>query len=100
MDRLLDNAIESIRVGVEDYEAPEEVRSRSAVWNLYAGLLLLAKWVLVKSVPNASEDDVIASDYEPVPDGKGSVKYVPARNQTIGLREIDRRFEKFELGLS
>lgn len=100
MDRLLDNAIESIRVGVEDYETQEEVRSRSAVRNLHAGLLLLAKWVLVKSVPNASEDEVIATFYEPVPDGNGGVRYVPARNQTIGLPEIEGRFKKFGLPLS
>ena len=100
MDRLLDNAIESIRVGVEDYETQEEVRSRSAVRNLHAGLLLLAKWVLVKSVPNASEDEVIATFYKPVPDGKGGVRYVPARNQTIGLREIHGRFRRFGLPLS
>ena len=39
MDRLLDNAMESIRIGVEDYETQEEARSRSAVRNLHAGLL-------------------------------------------------------------
>ena len=81
--------------GVEDYETQEEARSRSAVRNLHAGLLLLAKWVLVKSVPNASEDEVIATFYEPMPDGKGGVRYVPARNQTIGLQEIPGRFKRF-----
>ena len=40
MDRLLDNAMESIRIEVEDYETQEEARSRSAVRNLHAGLLL------------------------------------------------------------
>ena len=100
MDRLLDNAIESIRVGVEDYETQQEARSRSAVRNLHAGLLLLAKWVLVKSVPNAREDEVIATFYEPMPDDKGGVRYVPAGNQTIGLREIPGRFTRFDLPLS
>ena len=101
MDRLLQNAVDSIRVGVEDYESKENVRSLAAVRNLHAGLLLLAKWVLVKSVPNASEDEVIRVAYEPEPDGKGGVKYVPGRGkQTIGLEDIHRRFERFALKLA
>ena len=96
MDRLLKNAVESIRVGVEDYETQEDVRSLSAVRNLHAGLLLLAKWVLVRSAPNASEDEVIRVAYEPEPNGQGGVKYVPGPGkQTIGLQDIHRRFERF-----
>ena len=100
MNRLLKNALESIRVGVEDYETQEDVRALSAVRNLHAGLLLLAKWVLVKSVPNASEDEVIRAAYEPEPDGEGGVKYVPGPGkQTIGLQDIHRRFKRFGLEL-
>lgn len=100
MDRLLQNAINSIRVGVQDYQTHNDIRSLSAVRNLHAGLLLLAKWVLVNSVPHATEDNVIAIAYEPEPDGKGGVKYLPARNQTIGLHEIHRRFKRFGLKLT
>ena len=100
MDRLLQNAIDSIRVGVEDYETKENVRALAAVRNLHAGLLLLAKWVLVKSVPKASEDEVIRVAYEPEPDGMGGVRYVPGPGkQTIGLQDIHRRFDRFGLKL-
>ena len=54
----------------------------------------------VKSVPNASEKEVIASAYEPVPNGAGGVNYVPVGKQTIGLQDIQQRFRKFGLGLS
>ena len=100
MDRLLANAIDSIRIGVEDYETGEPARALSAVRNLHAGLLLLAKWVLVGTVPKASEDDVIAVAYEPRPDDDGGVKYVPAGKRTIGLQHIQRRFRTFGLNLS
>ncbi len=100
MDKLLENAIASIRTGVEDYEKGEPPRALSAIRNLHSGLLLLAKWVLVERVPNASEDDVIAVAYEPVPDGAGGVKYEPAGKQTIGLQDIQRRFKTFKIGLS
>ncbi len=100
MDRLLQNAVDSIRVGVEDYETGDRVRSLAAVRNLHAGLLLLAKWVLVESVPKASEEEVIRTVYEPEPDGLGGVKYVPrSGKQTIGLQHIHRRFERFGLKL-
>ena len=100
MDRLLENAIDSIRLGVEDYKTREALRTLSAVRNLHAGLLLLAKWVLVQSVPKASEDGVIAVAYRPKPDGQGGVVYVPQSKRTIGLQDIERRFKDFGLNLT
>lgn len=97
MDDLLANAIASIKLGVEDYEVDRPARALSAIRNLHAGLLLLAKWVLLQTVPNASEEDVIAADYKPVPDGRGGVMYVPENKQTIGLRDIQQRFKSFHL---
>lgn len=100
MDRLLANAIDSIRIGVDDYETGDSARELSAVRNLHAGLLLLAKWVLVSKVPRASEDDLLAAAYTPVPDRTGGVKYQPLGRRTIGLQDIRRRFESFGLNLS
>lgn len=100
MDPLLKNAVDSIRVGVEDYETRERARVLSAVRNLHAGLLLLAKWILVRSVPNATEDEVIAIAYEPEPDRVGGVRYVPAGRPTIGFRDIPDRLGKFDLSLT
>ena len=50
---LFDNAMSSIRMGIEDYAQDKPERSLSAVRNFYAGLLLLAKEVLVRHIPNA-----------------------------------------------
>ena len=100
MDKLLENAIDCIRLGVEDYKTGEASRTLSAVRNLHAGLLLLAKWVLVQSVPKAIEDDVIAVAYTPKPDGQGGVVYVPDSKRTIGLQDIQRRFKDFGLNLT
>ena len=100
MDRLLANAIASIRIGVEDYEIGDSDRALSAVRNLHAGLLLLAKWVLVSKVPRANEDDLLAAAYTPVPDKTGGVIYQPLGRRTIGLQDIRRRFKSFGLNLS
>ena len=54
MSGLFDNAIQSIQLDVEDYEANDPVRAVSTVRNFYAGVLLLAKEVLVRQVPEGT----------------------------------------------
>jgi hypothetical protein len=49
MNTLFDNAIQSIQLGIEDYEHNDPMRALSAVRNFYAGTLLLAKEVLVRA---------------------------------------------------
>jgi hypothetical protein len=44
---LFRNAVQSIQLGIEDYQANNSKRAVSAVRNFYAGVLLLAKEVLV-----------------------------------------------------
>ena len=56
MSHLFDNAIQSIQLGVEDYQNDDPKRAVSAVRNFYAGVLLLAKEVLVRRVPKASPE--------------------------------------------
>ena len=68
---LLDNAIHSIRIGLEDSKADDEARALSAIRNLHAGLLLLAKEVLARAAPNVDGEAVIAEAYKPLPDGHG-----------------------------
>lgn len=97
MTDLFKNAVESLRLGVQDYEMNTPERALSSVRNFYSGLLLFAKEVLVRAVPEADENSVIAERYKPVPDGGGNVKYIPATKRTIDLVEISRRFKDFGL---
>jgi hypothetical protein len=73
MNTLFDNAIQSIRLGIEDYEHNDPKRALSAVRNFYAGTLLLAKEVLVRAAPKAAIKDVLGTKFVPVPDGNGGV---------------------------
>ncbi|MCE2560045.1 MAG: hypothetical protein J4F98_16040 [Acidobacteria bacterium] len=99
MSPLLDNAIQSIRIGVEDYQANDPARALSAIRNLHAGLLLLAKVVLVQLVPNADEDALIGAEYKPVPDGEGGLTYVRRSLRTIDLAGIGERFKDFGIAV-
>ncbi len=99
MRNLFENAIQSIRLGVEDYQAGEPARALSAVRNFYAGVLLLAKEVLVRKAPNAGESEIIAANYNPVPDKTGGVKYIPKSRRTIDLNTIGQRFKDFGISI-
>lgn len=96
MNTLFDNAIQSIQLGIEDYQHNDPKRALSAVRNFYAGTLLIAKEVLVRAAPKADLKAVIGSKFVPVPDGKGGVTY-EASNKTVDFAEIGDRFKLFGL---
>ncbi|MGB3877365.1 MAG: hypothetical protein WA980_16065 [Shinella zoogloeoides] len=99
MSKLFENAIISIQLGVEDHQSNDPKRAISAVRNFYAGVLLLAKETLVRAVPEADVDDLIAARYKPIPDGQGGVDYVPDGGTTIDFVTIGRRFKDFGLAI-
>lgn len=99
MSSLFENAVQSIQLGVEDYQANDPKRAVSAVRNFYAGVLLLAKEVLIRQAPDADPEDIVSARYKPVPDGGEGVKFVPASRQTIDFTTIGERFRDFGLSI-
>jgi hypothetical protein len=97
MNTLFDNAIQSIQLGIEDYQANDPRRAVSAVRNFYAGVLLLAKEVLSPQAPNADPSELLGARYKPVPDGRGGVRYEATSNQTIDFATLGDRFKDFGL---
>lgn len=100
MSALYQNAVSSIRMGVEDYANNDANRTLSAVRNFYAGLLLLAKEVLVRSAPDADITEIIGAKYKPVPDGDGGVKYVSDGVQTVDFHSLSQRLKDFGLSIN
>jgi hypothetical protein len=99
MHSLLDNAIQSLQLGIEDYQANDPKRALSAVRNFYAGVLLLAKEVLVRAAPDADPDEILGAHYKPVPDGKGGIDYSSVGHRTIDFNDIGSRFKDFGLSI-
>ena len=97
MKTLFDNAVQSIQLGVEDYQSNDLRRSLSAVRNFYAGTLLLAKEALIRAVPKANAKEIIGANYRPVPDNKGGVRYEQVGYRTIDFDEIGKRYKDFGL---
>jgi DNA-directed RNA polymerase subunit M/transcription elongation factor TFIIS len=100
MNTLFDNAVQSIQIGIEDYQSNDAKRTLSAVRNFYAGTLLLAKETLVRSVPSATADEIIGANYRPIPDNKGGVQYEQVGYRTIDFDEIGKRFKDFGLPIN
>lgn len=97
MSEIFENAITSIKLGIEDFQTGDDDRMLSAARNYYAGLLLLAKECLVNAVPDADAMEVIGAKFKPVPDGEGGVDHVVMGYSTVDLAQLKTRFKDFGL---
>jgi hypothetical protein len=68
---LLDNAIGSIKVGVEDAQSGKHERLLSAVRNIHAGILLLYKEALRRLSPPGSNEVLLKETIRPKRDAAG-----------------------------
>lgn len=99
MNPLLENAIVSIQLGLEDRAAKDSRRVISAVRNLYAGVLLLCKEVLRRLSPPESNDILIRTRKKAVKNPDGTVRFVGEGRQTIGRTEIEQTFKELQLNV-
>lgn len=99
MEDIIANGLDSIRVGLEDFEqAPQSnARLTSAVRNVYAGILLLAKGKLYQLSPPGSRGILIRVARPKLVDQR--LELVPHGRKTINYEEIKERFEHFGLTL-
>lgn len=111
IEKLKENALTSIRLGVEDFllsqpprpghDRKQDVnRALSASRNLFAGVLLLLKY----KIASMAEDEEGAfqlihnppTDILPRPDGKGGIRWEPSgkfKQTTIDVSGIQKRFK-------
>jgi DNA-directed RNA polymerase subunit RPC12/RpoP len=92
---LFDNAVASIRMGVEDFQQKNPDRDISAVRNFYAGVLLLAKEALIRSAPDADPALVIGAKLKPVPNDEGGIEMKQVGHATIDFQQISDRAKDF-----
>nr|WP_315595531.1 hypothetical protein [uncultured Cupriavidus sp.] len=109
-DKLKENAVTSIRLGIEDFEksqAPGEqggdpARALSAARNLFSGVLLLFKYKIAICVEDPDDAlQLIFDTNEVLPhrNDAGGVEWRPGklRKTTIDVGTIRKRFETFEI---
>lgn len=89
---LLNNAVISIHLGLEDFSSTQKGRMISAIRNLHAGILLLYKEKLSRLSPPGSEEVLIKSrnEFRQVPGG-GLIS-VGVGKKTVDVTQIKERF--------
>jgi hypothetical protein len=92
---LLDNAIQSIQNGLEDYDKP--ARAISSVRNVHAGILLLFKEKLRQLSPANSNEALLKQRIGPTRDPSGTISFVGKGKNTVDVQEIKERFH--DLGI-
>jgi DNA-directed RNA polymerase subunit M/transcription elongation factor TFIIS len=95
---LLNNAAQSIRLGIEDFESADDDRLISATRNLYAGVLLLYKEKLRRLSPEGSDEVLLKQFIEPTLDEYGNLEFKGKGKKTVDTLKIKERFKS--LGIS
>lgn len=99
VDTLLNNAISSIQLGVEDYEAEDQRRVLSAVRNLTAGILLLFKEKLRALSPDGSDEVLLKQQIKPAMGAGGHVSFVGKGKKTVDVFQIEERLTSLGIEL-
>ena len=96
MNKLLQNAVISIKLGIDDYFMPEPERAISSIRNIYAGIILLYKSKLL-SLSSANSDEVlIKARIKPILEDN-KVVFIGDGKNTIDITEIRKRFSSLNI---
>jgi hypothetical protein len=92
---MLDNAVNSIRLGLEDFKAAEhdEARALSSIRNLTAGLLLLFKVKLQAMSPPGSNEALLKERVTPTLGTDGQTAWIGSGSKTVDVRSIITRLK-------
>lgn len=89
---LLDNAVMSLRLALEDFSSPDDGRLLSAVRNLHAGILLLYKEKLRQLSPPGTDDVLIKAKSKFQRGTDGAIISVGDGKKTADVGQIRDRF--------
>ncbi len=89
---ILNNAIVSIQLGMEDFHSDDPRRVQSAIRNLYAGILLLFKYKLQQLSPEGSDEVLLKTKIIPtINPTTGIVAWVGKGKKTVEVHDITER---------
>lgn len=97
MNTILANAVQSIRIGVEDYQSSDPRRVLSAIRNITAGILLLFKERLRELSPPNSDEVLIKHRVQPELDANGNVVFRGTGKKTVDVQQIEERFSSLSI---
>ncbi len=94
---IIQNAIDSIQIGIEDYEDGDDRRSVSAVRNISAGILLLYKEKLCQLSPEDNKELLIKQNIRPVQNKDGDIIFEGKGHKTVDVQSIKERFKSLNV---
>jgi hypothetical protein len=94
---LLNNAVQSIQIGVEDFRTGQPDRALSAVRNIYAGILLLYKEKLRLLSPEDTNESLVKDKILLIQLPDGSIKYIGVGKKTANVNQIKERFKNLDI---
>jgi len=97
MDSILKNAVQSIQIGVEDFQSPDPRRALSATRNIMAGVLLLFKEKLRVMSPKDSDEALIKQNLIPKYGPNGAVVFKGEGKKTVDVQQIKDRFKSLDI---
>jgi transcription elongation factor Elf1 len=95
---ILKNAVDSIIIGIEDYQSVDPRRLLSATRNIVAGILLLYKHKLASLSPPGTGEALIKQRVLPVTDPAAGVSWRGEGTKTVDVQQIRERCDS--LGVS
>lgn len=90
---ILNNAIDSIILGLEDYESSDHRRLISCARNIFVGILLLFKHKLSILSPEDSDEVLVKQQVLPKKDPTGKIVWEGKGKKTVDVNQIKERFE-------
>lgn len=96
---IIQNAIDSIQIGIEDYEDGDDRRSVSAVRNISAGILLLYKEKLCQLSPADNKELLIKQNIRPVKNDNGDIVFEGKGHKTVDVQSIKERFKSLNVAV-
>ncbi len=94
---IFQNAIDSIQVGIEDYNNSDDRRSVSAVRYISAGILLLYKEKLCQLSPEGNKELLIKQNIRPVQNDSGDICFEGKGRKTVDVQSIKERFNSLNV---
>lgn len=94
---ILQNAIDSIAMGLEDYSSPDPRRGISCARNVFAGILLLFKHKLSTLSPESSDEALIKQRVLPVLNDDGRLDWKGKGKKTVDVQGIRERFDSLKI---
>lgn len=96
---ILKNAIDSIVIGVEDYQMTDERRLLSATRNIFAGILLLFKHKLSEMSPVDSDEVLIKQQVLPILHPTQGIVWEGKGKKTVDVAQIRERCTSLEISI-